>query len=101
MSIRSWEGFALEQVLRLADRRDAYFWSTQSGAELDLLLFENGRRIGYEFKYAESPIVTRSMRIAVQDLRLDELRIVCLAASRTRRASNVDAIEDAAEFMSG
>jgi predicted AAA+ superfamily ATPase len=73
----SWEGFALEQVLRLSRSREAYFWATQGGAELDLLLFEGGRRIGYEFKYAEKPVVTRSMRIAMEDLRLDELRIVC------------------------
>jgi predicted AAA+ superfamily ATPase len=73
----SWEGFALEQVLRLSRSPEAYFWATQGGAEIDLLLFEAGRRVGYEFKYAEKPAVTRSMRIALEDLRLDELRIVC------------------------
>jgi uncharacterized protein len=73
----SWEGFALEQVLRLSRSREAYFWATQGGAELDLLLCEGGRRIGYAFKYAEKPAVTRSMRVALEDLRLDELRIVC------------------------
>lgn len=73
----SWEGFALEQVLRLKRAREAYFWGTQSGAELDLLLFEDGNRIGYEFKYSEKPAVTRSMRVAMADLNLKELRIVC------------------------
>lgn len=73
----SWEGFALEQVLRLSRARDAYFWATQSGAELDLLLVEGGRRIGYEFKYSEKPTTTRSMRIAIEDLQLEKLRIVC------------------------
>jgi uncharacterized protein len=32
----SWEGFALEQVLHLVGERDAYFWATHAGAELDL-----------------------------------------------------------------
>ena len=73
----SWEGFALEQVLRLSRTRDAYFWATQGGAELDLMLFEQGRRIGYEFKFSERPAVTRSMRIAMNDLKLDALRIIC------------------------
>lgn len=73
----SWEGFAMEQVLRLTGARDAYFWATQSGAELDLLLFQKDRRIGYEFKYSESPRISRSMRIAMEDLKLDALRIVC------------------------
>jgi predicted AAA+ superfamily ATPase len=73
----SWDGFALEQILRKTTSSEAYFWATQSGAELDLLLFENGKRIGYEFKYSEKPKVTRSMRVAQVDLSLDALRIVC------------------------
>jgi len=86
----SWEGFALEQVLRLKDTRDAYFWSTQSGAELDLLLFENGARVGYEFKYSERPTVTRSMRIAMEDLRLDRLRVICPGETRTRLDAGIE-----------
>lgn len=73
----SWEGFALEQVLRLTRPGEAYFWATQSGAELDLLLIEGGKRIGYEFKYSEKPTTSKSMRIAMEDLRLEKLRIVC------------------------
>ena len=34
----SWEGFALEEVLRATGDREAYFWNTQGGAELDLLV---------------------------------------------------------------
>ena len=67
----SWEGFALEQVLRQTRPTQAYFWATQGGAELDLLVFHEGRRLGYEFKYTERPQFTRSMRIAMEDLRLD------------------------------
>ena len=87
----SWEGFALEQVLRLTGTRDAYFWSTQSGAELDLLVFENGQRIGYEFKYSETPTVTRSMRIAMQDLRLDQLWVIYPGDVRVRLANGIEA----------
>lgn len=43
----SWEGFALEEVLRFAGDREAYFWNTQGVAELDLLLFVNGQRFGF------------------------------------------------------
>jgi len=73
----SWEGFAMEQILRISRRHDAYFWATQGGAELDLLLFRQGRRIGFEFKYSEKPSITRSMRVALDDLKLDVLHIVC------------------------
>src|SRR3990167_6766730 len=49
----SWEGFALEEVIRKHGTRseNCYFWATQSGAELDLLLLKDGKRLGFEFKY--------------------------------------------------
>lgn len=72
----SWEGFALEQILRRVGERDAYFWATYAGAELDLLLIRGNRRWGFEFKAGESPSVTKSMRIAIKDLALDHLWIV-------------------------
>ena len=72
----SWEGFALEQVLSRADTRDAYFWATHGGAELDLLLMKGGRRIGFEFKCADAPRMTKSMRVALADLRLERLFVV-------------------------
>jgi len=76
----SWEGFALEEVLRTAGDREAYFWNTQGGAELDLLVFLNGRRFGFEFKYADAPAVTKSLTIARQDLKLNRAFIVHPAA---------------------
>lgn len=72
----SWEGFCLEQILSLTGDRAAYFWATHSGAELDLLLFHQGQRLGFEFKFSEQPATTKSMRIAQQDLSLDHLYIV-------------------------
>ena len=72
----SWEGFVIEQILRRTGERDAYFWATPSGAELDLLVFVRGRRIGFEIKYNDSPRMTKSMTIAQHDLKLDRLLIV-------------------------
>ena len=72
----SWEGFCLEQILGLCGDRAAYVWATHGGAELDLLLFHEGRRLGFEFKFSEQPATTKSMRIAQQDLSLDHLYIV-------------------------
>lgn len=72
----SWEGFCLEQILHLCSDRDAYFWGTHGGAELDLLLLHGGRRLGFEFKYSDQPGTTKSMRIAQQDLGLDQLYVV-------------------------
>ena len=72
----SWEGFALEEVLRVTGERGAYFWATPSGAELDLLVFARGRRFGFEFKYADSPAVTKSLQTAHQDLKFERAFIV-------------------------
>ena len=72
----SWEGFALEQVLSLVGERNAYFWGTQRGAELDLLLFHRGKRLGFEFKCADAPAMAKSTHIALADLRLDALYVV-------------------------
>ena len=72
----SWEGFALEQVLAILKPRDAYFWATHAGAELDLLAFKDGRRLGFEFKCTDSPRITKSMHVALSDLRLHRLSIV-------------------------
>lgn len=88
----SWEGFALEQVLRLARPDEAYFWATHQGAELDLLLLAGNRRIGVEFKRADVPAVTRSMRIAIDDLRLDALYVVYPGERRFALASGIEAV---------
>ena len=72
----SWEGFVLEQVLRVAQPEEAYFWATHAGAELDLLMFKHGRRVGVEVKRADAPALTPSMRIAMNDLKLDRLLVL-------------------------
>lgn len=72
----SWEGFALEQVIGLLDTRDAYFWATHAGAELDLLVRLGGKAYGFEFKYADAPGPSRSMHAAIQDLSLEHLWVI-------------------------
>jgi predicted AAA+ superfamily ATPase len=72
----SWEGFALETLLGWRDGVPAYFWATHAGAELDLCWMSGSRRIGVELKYTSSPTVTKSMRIAMEDLKLDRLYVV-------------------------
>jgi uncharacterized protein len=72
----SWEGFAIEQIIGLLGTRDAYFWGTHGGAELDLLVRLAGKHYGFGFKYADAPGTTRSMRVALQDLALEHLWVV-------------------------
>ncbi len=73
----SWEGFIINQVLHLAsDKYEHFFWATHSGAELDLLLVKGRRRVGVEVKFISSPQVTRSMKIALEDLKLNILYVI-------------------------
>lgn len=72
----SWEGYAVEEILKAAEPDEAYFWATHQGAELDLLLFKGGRRFGVEIKRMDAPTLTPSIRIALADLRLDHLTVV-------------------------
>ena len=72
----SFEGFVVEQLVGALETRDAYYWATHAGAELDLLVLGGGKRYGFECKFADAPGTTRSMRVALEDLKLDHLWIV-------------------------
>jgi len=86
------EGYAVEEVLKALRPDEAYYWATHNGAEIDLVLFKNGRRIGIECKRADAPILTPSMRIALADLKLDELQVVYPGERRYMLASKVEVV---------
>ena len=88
----SWEGYAVEEVLKALRPDEAYYWATYQGAELDLLLFKRGRRIGIECKRGDAPSLTPSMRIALDDLKLDELRVVYPGEKRYRLSRRVEVV---------
>lgn len=75
----SWEGFVLREVIRRtgAKRGEAFFWGMHGGAELDLLILQEGRRLGFEIKLTKSPQVTASMRSSKETLALDHLYVMC------------------------
>jgi uncharacterized protein len=88
----SWEGYAVEEILKALRPDDAYYWATHNGAEVDLVLFKNGRRIGVECKRVDAPTLTPSMRIALADLKLDELRVVYPGEKRYRLTGRVEVV---------
>jgi predicted AAA+ superfamily ATPase len=71
----SWEGYAIEETLRVVRPEAAHFWATHTGAELDLLLFVRGYRYGVEVKFQDAPRLTSSMRTALEDLGLRRLTV--------------------------
>ena len=88
----SWEGYAVEEVLKALRPDEAYFWATHQGAELDLLLFRRGRRIGVECKRMDAPKLTPAMRIALTDLKLDQLLVAYPGTARYRLAPKVEVV---------
>lgn len=89
-----WEGFALEEVIKqfgLAPE-ECFFWATHADAELDLFVLLKGKRIGFEFKYADVPKVTKSMHSALASLSLDALFVVYPGAEKFELADRVTAV---------
>lgn len=74
----SWEGWILEEVIRFleVDVGECYFWGIHNQAELDLMVLYRGKRLGFEIKFTDKPALTRSMHIAMADLKLDALYVL-------------------------
>lgn len=72
----SWEGFVMEEVIRSVQPNDVYFWATHQGAEIDLVFNKGGRMYGVEIKRADAPTMTPSMRIALEDLKLERIAVI-------------------------
>jgi hypothetical protein len=88
----SWEGFALEHIIHVFRTRDAYFWATHAGAELDLMVTIAGKRHGFEFKYTDAPGRKRSMHIAIEDLGLEHLWVIYPGDQKYALDSKITAI---------
>jgi uncharacterized protein len=88
----SWEGFVLEELLARVAERDMFFWSTHAGAEVDFI-WRHGRRLtGFEAKWGDAPKMTKSMHVALADLKLDALHVVYPGPHRYRLADRVQAL---------
>lgn len=87
----SWEGVVVEEIIRYtnADASQCFFWATHADAELDLLLFLKGKRWGFEIKFTTSPALTRSMKIAMNDLKLDKLFVLTPGDKSYSLAENI------------
>lgn len=66
----SWEGFIVEQIVRLLPgRRQVFFYRTGAGAEIDLVLFDGRHKpAAIEIKHSMSPKVERGFWNAYEDL---------------------------------
>lgn len=90
----SWEGFALEAVIRELGltATECFFWATHAHAELDLFCHLHGRPYGFEFKRTDAPKVSPSMKIAIEDLKLEHLYVVVPGAKSFAMADRITAL---------
>ena len=88
----SWEGFVIEQVLATQPHDEAYFWSTYQGAEIDLLLRHGDATFGIECKRGDAPRMTRSLRIAMADLKLERAVVLYPGNRRYPLDERVEAV---------
>ncbi|MCC6220416.1 MAG: DUF4143 domain-containing protein, partial [Deltaproteobacteria bacterium] len=87
----SWEGFALEQVVRLkaAHPSDCFFWGIHGQGEVDLLIRQRGKIEAFEFKYSSAPQATKSMHVALQTLPIESLTVVAPVEERFYMAERI------------
>jgi predicted AAA+ superfamily ATPase len=88
----SWEGYAIEAVIRAVQPDDVYFWATHNGAEIDLVFLKGGRMYGVECKRADAPTMTPSMRTALHDLDLKRLVVIYPGTQRYALHKQVDVV---------
>lgn len=88
----SWEGFTVEQVLATEPHDEAFFWATHQGAEIDLVMRRGDTLVGVECKRTDTPRVTPSIRIALDDLGLARVAVVYPGARRFPLTDRVEAV---------
>ena len=82
----------IEQVLMIEPHDDVFFWATHQGAEIDLILSRDGALLGVECKRTDTPRMTRSIRIALEDLGLERIVVLYPGTKRFALAKQVDAV---------
>ena len=92
----SWEGYVIEEALKALEPDEAWFWATHNGAEIDLILLKDGHLLGVECKRVDAPRLTPSMRIALEDLKLERIAVVYPGTRRYPLTPQVDAVPLAA-----
>lgn len=99
----SWEGYVIEETIRATEPDEAYYWATHGGAEIDLVLIKKGRMLGIECKRMDAPRISPSMRIALEELNLEQIAVVYPGRKRYALGDGIAAVplNAVAEGMKG
>lgn len=88
----SWEGYVIEETIRATEPDEAYYWATHGGAEIDLVLMKKGRMLGIECKRMDAPRISPSMRIALEELKLEQIAVVYPGKKRYALGDGIAAV---------
>lgn len=90
----SWETFVINQISTVLNSEDEmYFYRTQDGAEIDLLIRRNDQWLAAaEIKFSSAPILTRGTYIAMEDLEIPMLHVIVPKDENYPLAKNVRVI---------
>lgn len=99
----SWEGYVIEETIKATEPDEAYYWATHGGAEIDLVLIKKGRMLGIECKRMDAPRISPSMRIALEELNLEQIAVVYPGRKRYALGDRIAAVplNAVAEGMKG
>ncbi len=98
----SFEGLVIEELAALASERlvrpELFFWRTQAGAEVDLLIVAGRRILPVEIKLAAAvgPHELRGLRQCMQDLSLRRAWVITTAIERRTFAGGIEIVPWAA-----
>jgi predicted AAA+ superfamily ATPase len=68
----SWEGFVIENIITSHPNWKPYFYRTSHGAEIDLILERNNKKIAIECKASIAPTISRGFYSAMDDLSINQ-----------------------------
>lgn len=74
----SWENFVINQLRYLLPSTDQlYFFRTQDGAEIDVLVRRNNKWLfGAEIKLTNAPALSKGTYLAIDDLEVEKLFVI-------------------------
>ena len=90
----SWEGFVLSQIAAVLQSDDEmYYYRTQDGAEIDLLIRRNNRwLVAAEIKFSSAPSLSKGTHIAMEDLGIEKLSVITPESDTYPLAKNIEVI---------
>jgi predicted AAA+ superfamily ATPase len=100
----SWEGYAVEEILRKLNPRESYSWGVHNGASLDLLCFKDGKRMGFEVKHQDAPRLSKGLLAALEILKLDDFKLVYPGSARYALHEKIEVVpleQLLVEFLGG